>query len=67
VLEGPVANLGTVLEDNVELFSRLLAFGVVPSIYKSTYTTPHLKKADFDTADVKSYRSISKLSVLSNE
>jgi len=49
----------------VELFNRSLALGVVPSIYKSAYVTPLLKKADLDPTDVKSYRPISNLSVLS--
>ena len=61
------------LKDNVEvfapfpvaLFNRSLALGVVPSIYKSAYITPLLKKADLDPMDVKSYRPISNLSVLS--
>ena len=56
------------LKDNVEvfapfpvaLFNRSLALGVVPSIYKSAYITPLLKKADLDPAD----RPISNLSVL---
>lgn len=35
----------------VELFNRSLALGVVPSIFKSAYITPLLKKADLDQAD----------------
>ena len=42
----------------VELFNRSLALGVVPSIYKSAYVTPLLKKADLDPTDIKSYRPI---------
>ena len=34
-------------------------------LYKSAYITPLLKKADLDSSDPKSYRSISNLSVLS--
>ena len=49
----------------VELFNRSLALGVVPSIYKSAYVAPLLKKADLDPTDVKSYRPISNMSVLS--
>jgi hypothetical protein len=37
----------------------------VPSRFKSAYITPLLKKADLDPADVKSYRPMSNLSVLS--
>ena len=38
---------------------------LVPGNFKAAYITPILKKADLDAADVKSYRPISKLSVLS--
>ena len=39
----------------------------VPAAFKEAYIsiTPRLKKADLDYADVKSYRPISNLSVLS--
>ena len=46
----------------IELFNRSLALGVLPSIYKSAYITPLLKKADLDPTDVKSYYPISDLS-----
>ena len=36
----------------------------MPSVFKSAYITPLLKKADFDPADAKSYRPISNLTVL---
>lgn len=49
----------------VELLNRSLELGVVPSVFKSAYITPLLKKADLDPADAKSYRPISNLSVLS--
>jgi hypothetical protein len=49
----------------VELMNRSLVLGVVPSVFKSAYITPLLKKADLDPADAKSYRPISNLSVLS--
>jgi len=49
----------------VELFNRSLSEGLVPSVFKAAYVTPLLKKADFDSADAKSYRPISNLSVLS--
>ena len=48
-----------------ELFNRSLEQGVVPTVFKSAYITPLLKKADLDPADPKSYRPISNLSVVS--
>jgi len=48
----------------VELFNRSLSEGLVPSVFKAAYVTPLLKKADLDSADTQSYRSISNLSVL---
>jgi len=45
------------------LFCWSLDHGVVPSSMKSAYITPILKKADLDSSDPKSYRSISILSV----
>ena len=61
------------LKDNVdligpflmELFNRSLEQSAVPISFKSAYITPLLKKPDLDPADVKSYRPISNLSVLS--
>jgi len=47
------------------LFNWSLEHGIVPSSLKSAYITPLLKKADLDPADVKSYRPISNLSVVS--
>ena len=49
----------------VKLFNNSLTLGVVPAAFKSAYVTPLLKKADLDPTDVKSYRPISNLSVLS--
>ena len=49
----------------VELFNRSLSSGSVPVAFKSAYITPRLKKSDMDPADVRSYRPISNLSVLS--
>lgn len=49
----------------VELFNRSMTLGSVPTAFKSAYITPLLKKPDLDSADVKSYRPISNLSVLS--
>ena len=37
----------------------------MPSVFKAAYVTPLLKKAYLDSADAKSYRPISNLSVLS--
>ena len=48
-----------------QLFNWSLEHGVVPSSFKSAYITPLLKKADINAADVKSYRPISNLSVVS--
>ena len=48
-----------------QLFNSCLAYGTVPSSFKSGYVTPLLKKADLDAADVKSYRPITNLSVVS--
>jgi len=48
--------------------SRLINWSLqswsVPSMFKSAYITPLLKKADLDSADPKSYRPISNLSVI---
>ena len=50
----------------VGLFNQSLALGVMPSALKVVYITPQLNKLDLDSDDVKSYRPISNLSVLSN-
>jgi exonuclease III len=47
------------------LFNLSLQTGTVPTFFKSAYITPILKKSDLDSSDVKSYRPISNLSVLS--
>jgi hypothetical protein len=49
----------------VELFGRSLRHGVVPTALKAACITPLLKKPGLDSADVKSYRPISNLPVLS--
>jgi len=49
----------------VELFNRSLQHGIVPTPFKAAFITPLLKKPDLDPADVKSYRPISNLSMLS--
>jgi len=41
-----------------QLFNSCLEHGTVPPSFKSGYVTPLLKKADLDSADVKSYRPI---------
>ena len=48
-----------------ELFNRSLERGVVPTTFKAAYITPLLKKSDLKPDDVKSYRPISNLSVMS--
>ena len=61
------------LKDNVDvlapflaaLFNRSMSLGFVPTAFKEAYITPLLKKSDMDPADVKSYRPISNLSVMS--
>jgi len=47
------------------LFNWSLEYGVVPSKMKAAYITPIVKKADMDPTDIKSFRPISNLSVLS--
>jgi len=44
---------------------QVLSMGVMPTGFKSACVTPLLKKADLDLADVKSYRPISNVSVVS--
>jgi len=48
-----------------KLFNRCLRLGSVPTVFKEAYIMPLIKKADLDVDDVRSYRSISTLSVLS--
>jgi len=48
-----------------QLFNSCLEHSTVPSSFKSGYVTLLLKKADLDAADVKSYRPITNLSVVS--
>jgi len=61
----PVNLLKQVVDELAELFNRSLALGHFPHMYKDAYVTPLLKKPSLDVADVKSYRPISNLSVLS--
>jgi len=48
-----------------ELFNRSLTTGYVPAVFQAAYISPRLKKVDLDSSDVRSYRPISNLSVLS--
>jgi hypothetical protein len=59
------SNVDTLAPFLVELFNRSLALGVFPEAFKAAYITPLLKKPDADPSDVKFYRPISNLSVLS--
>ena len=47
------------------LFNRSMTDGVVPAAFKMAFITPRLKKPDMDAADVRSFRPISNLSVIS--
>ena len=47
------------------LFNAYLLAGVVPAAFKSAYICPLIKKPDLDRTDVKNYRPISNLTVLS--
>jgi len=49
----------------VELFNRSLAAGHFPACFKEAFVTPVIKKAGLDAADVRSYRPISNLPLLS--
>ena len=49
----------------VALFNRSLAAGHFPADFKEAFITPIVKKPGLDTTDVRSYRPISNLSVLS--
>jgi len=59
------ANVDVLAPFLVELFNRSLVHGFVPTTFKAAYVTPLLKKSDLEPDDVKSYRPISNLSVLS--
>jgi len=49
----------------VEIFNQSLRTGSVPTVFKEAYIMPLIKKADLDVDDVRSYRPISNLPVLS--
>ena len=65
----PAPTLKSIINDLApfltELFNRSLSTGCVPAVFKAAYISPHLKKVDLDSSDVRSYRPISNLSVLS--
>ena len=64
VLTGLFKQAAGVLEPFlVELLNQSLSEGLLPSVFKAAYVTPLLKKADLDSADTKSYRPISNMSV----
>jgi len=48
-----------------ELFNISLSNGVVPEVFKAAHITPLPKKSDMDPEDVRSFRPISNLSVVS--
>jgi hypothetical protein len=58
-------NIGALAPFLTTLFNKSLTAGVVPELFKQAVITPLLKKPDADPADVKFYRPISNLSVLS--
>jgi len=47
------------------LFNRSMTEGAVPAAFKVPFITPSLKKPDLDATDVRSFRPISNLSVIS--
>jgi len=47
------------------LFNWLLSLGVMSPVFKAAYITPRLKKPDLDSADIRSFRPISNVTVLS--
>ena len=48
-----------------DLFNRSMTTGTVPGALKAAYITPLVKKSDMDSEDVRLYRPMSKLSVVS--
>ena len=65
----PTPTLKSVINDIApfltELFNRSLSTGCVLAAFKAAYISPRLKKVDLDSSDVRSYRPISNLSVIS--
>ena len=62
LLKGCAELLTPVLRD---IINQSLDTGTVPTSFKTAYIIPLLKKSDLDPADVKSYRPISNLSIIS--
>ena len=60
--EGVRGRSGTVSEPSVQ---PVAAKGIVPAAFKSANICPLLKKPGLDSADVKNYRPISNLKVIS--
>ena len=65
----PTSTLKSIINDLApfltELFNRSLSTGCVPAVFKAAYSSPRMNKVDLDSSDVRSYRPISNLSVLS--
>ena len=49
----------------VDIFNESLRTSSLPTVFKAAYITPLIRKADLDVDDVRSYRPISNLPVLS--
>ena len=60
------ANVEALAPSVTHLINLSLEYAIVPTVLKPAYVTPLLKKAGLDSSDVKSLRSISNLSVVSN-
>jgi len=65
----PTSTLKTVIGDLtpflIELVNHSLSTGCVPEVFKEAYITPRLKKINVDPSDVRPYRPILNLSVIS--
>jgi hypothetical protein len=65
----PTSTLKNVIDDLAPFLAHLvnhsLSTGSVPGVFKEAYISPRLKKVDLDPTDVRSYRPISNLSVIS--
>ena len=59
------ANVAALAPPLTHLINLSLEYAIVPTVLKSAYVTPLLKKARLDPPDVKSFRPISNLSVVS--
>ena len=58
------ANVEALAPPITHLINLSLEYAIVPTISKSAYVTPLLKKAGLDPSDVKSFRPISNLSAM---